>query len=344
MPGANFQPEVAKAAHLVAGPIAAVAAIGETTGDVTLKWIGDGYLDHLLRVERVEVQRSTGPVFAESLITYYFEQDRQYQVSARLFAHRPYINLVEDFNLGAPGKFIFNYGDWDAARFMRTKDGGFESARELASARNAAHDFIRLDGQDCLARLVVWNQFGYFAGKQDNIGLIDSRDELAIGGFLVRPDRWTRAKLNHVDLYRRPQVDGDRLTRGVVGLEGAVQRLAMEAWLIDGHREWGFYVTAPRNRVAEQASLEKTRSRNARKIERDRQRGKKSEAEIVAAEQKMARISPSAPASLYIHPHRLLTFHTRDGIWPLDRLNRLTLVMESGWPTSQTERRSWRRA
>jgi len=66
-------------------------------------------------------------------------------------------------------------------------------------------------------------------------------DSTAVGAFYVRPDRWTRAKVNHVDMYMRPEVPADRRTRGIVGLAGAKLRIAMEAWLVDGHREWALF-------------------------------------------------------------------------------------------------------
>ncbi len=73
-------------------------------------------------------------------------------------------------------------------------------------------------------------------------------DATAVGAFYVRPDRWTRAKVNHVDLMMRPEVPGRPLTRGQVGLTGAKARVAMEAWLVDGHREWAIFAVASGDR------------------------------------------------------------------------------------------------
>jgi hypothetical protein len=300
-----------------------VVALASAESDA--QWIGDGWLDHLQRVEAVEVTVQRGPVYAESRILYLFEGDRRYEVRVRLYAERPYLNLKESFNLGAPARFVFNYGSFPADKFIRTKDGGFDRPASL-ERRNAAQDFIRVEGQDCLARLVIWNQFGYFGGKQDNIGLITEDDRWALGGFLIRPDRWTRAKVNHVDLYRRPQVPGDRLSRGVVGLEGAEEQIALEAWLVDGQREWGLYLMSARDREAEERSLARQIQRNEGRIKKEEKRGKLDEAGMQALKDRLAAQVEDQRAKLWLMTHRLRTLHTREGIWPLDRLNRLTLV------------------
>jgi len=48
-----------------------------------------------------------------------------------------------------------------------------------------------------------------------------------------------------VDLFVRPEVPGDRRTRGGVGLAGARSRIAMEAWLVNGHRQWAIFAVPP---------------------------------------------------------------------------------------------------
>ncbi|GDY11598.1 hypothetical protein LBMAG53_04760 [Planctomycetota bacterium] len=152
------------------------------------------------------------------------------------------------------------------------------SSSSADEGQGGENDFISVPGSKCLTRMTIWSQFNYIRGKQEALGVwaappepptapataasataasattaeviaaspsAPAADTTApspvIGGFIVRPDRWTRAKLNHVALWKRPQVGGDRVSRGVVGLPGAAPRLAYEATLIDGHREWALY-------------------------------------------------------------------------------------------------------
>jgi len=363
------------------GPVASIARGAEA-------WVGTGYLDGTARVQSIECETATGPVYFESRIRYAFDSGRSYRVRARLYASKPYVQLVEDFDLGGAARFVFNYEDFYADAFFRTGDNKLYGWEPL-TAPNPCGDFVRIAGQEALARMVVWTQFNYFGGKQETIALkgpdpkalaaahvaatekytrdldryheqiaaqtaamekwrketaefpaklAEYRKQLAahkadpkkvkkpreprkpsrprertyrpprqpekqtyeqithtlagasiragslatpggastaVGGFYVRPDRWTRAKVNHVDLYLRPEVPGDRRTRGVVGLAGAKLRVAMEAWLVDGHREWAIFAVPSGDRTW------------------------------------------------------LAKAHVREGVWPLDRLRRLTLTWNS---------------
>ncbi len=341
------------------------------------EWIGDGYLDSMRRVESVDVRTQQGPIFWQSTIVYRFEGGKTYRVRARLYANKPYVQLVEDFDLGGASRFVFNYQDWFADAFFRTGDQRLAGWESITSG-NPCGDFVTIAGQKALARMVIWTQFNYFGGKQETIGLKapdrkalagayvaavakykrDSQryakakaeydqavtryeqqlaaykedpkqfrrppkaprrfrgrqpieperaqwerttytlggasipasnvvtpggDATAVGAFYIRPDRWTRAKVNHVDLYMRPEVPAKpgqdiveaRMTRGQVGLDGAVQRIAMEAWLVDGHREWAIFAV----RAGDDTWMAKA--------------------------------------------------HVQEGVWPLDRLIRLPLVWNS---------------
>ncbi|MFP4054331.1 MAG: hypothetical protein ACLFV7_10780 [Phycisphaerae bacterium] len=322
----------------VPGPVVSVSRDGT-------KWIGSGYLDSMLRVKKLEVRTDEGPIYTEVRMVYHFENDRTYKVRARLYAHKPYVQLVEDFDLGGASKYVFNYDDWNAGSFLNPGDARLVSWDSLRQG-NPCGDFVEIEGQKALARLAIWSQFNYFAGKQETIALKepdpsalkeryaaqrqkyaeemekyrrrvasgwkDRRgrgprepkkpeqpayeqtpytlagtsaklgnvstppgEAMAVGAFYIRPDRWTRAKVNHVDLYMRPEVPGNRMTRGVVGLKGATLRTAMEAWLVDGHREWAIF---------------------------------------------------AVPAA---DDHFFAKAHVLEGVWPLDRLNRLTLVWNS---------------
>lgn len=256
------------------GPVVSVSPDGKT-------WYGSGYLDTMRRVKAVRCEINAGPVFYQSTVTYECENDRRYVAQVRMYPSKPWVRLVEDFNLGGASRFIFNYDDWAPPYFVGCADQAQTKLREIA--RDHADDFIVEEGQKCFVRLVVWTQFGYFNGKSETIGLCSESGDMAVGGFYMRPDRWTRAKVNHVDLYSRPEVPGERMTRGVVGLNGARQRIAMEAWLVDGHREWAIY---------------------------------------------------AMPAGTWKDPERkqfewnpaLRKAHVVEGVWPLDRINRLPLV------------------
>ncbi|MFP4107037.1 MAG: hypothetical protein ACLFVU_13240, partial [Phycisphaerae bacterium] len=321
--------DVPVSAFEVPGPVVSVSRDGKN-------WIGSGYLDSMLRVKSIECEQQAGPVFVESKITYNFEQGKKYVARVRVFAGKPYARIVSDFNLGGASKYVFNYDDWKADGFFDLGDSNSGKWIHPIKTSNPCGDFIQVEGQKALARLVIWNQHNYFAGKQHTIGLkapsaeaqaaiekddkyqwqtsrkdrktkemvttthtitpqdfpfsgtvyqtmsdtTPVRDETAVGGFFIRPDRWTRAKVNHVDLYLRPEVPGDRMTRGVVGLKGAKARFAMEAWLVDGHREWAIYA-APAGKKYEKS---------------------------------------------YGVNDWLQTAKTKEGVWPLDRINRMTLV------------------
>jgi hypothetical protein len=330
--------EVPVAAFDVPGPVVSVSRDGE-------RWIGTGYLDCMRRVAAVTCEVDHGPIYFESNITYTFEGGRRYVSRVRIYAARPYVQLVEDFDVGGAARFVFNYDDWFADAFFRPGDNRLVGWRPIQTD-NPCGDFVRIEGQKALARLVIWSQFNYFGGKQETIALkapdpaalaaacqgalrryeqqaetypkrleqwgksrrgrrprpparpeqpvygettytlsgasmraasvvTPGGDATAVGAFYVRPDRWTRAKVNHVDLYVRPEVPGDRMTRGVVGLKGARLRIAMEAWLVDGHREWAIFAV----RAGDDDWLAKA--------------------------------------------------HVREGVWPLDRIVRLPLVWNS---------------
>ena len=271
----------------VPGPVVSVSADSKA-------WYGSGYLDSMLRVKEIACELNVGPAFWQSRITYRFENDKQYVAQVRIYRGKPYAQLVEDFNLGGASRFIFSYDDWSPQDFISCSDAAQTKHRRIG--RHDAGDFVTEEGSTCLVRMVIWSQFGYFNGKSETIGLMNEDGSLAVGGFFVRPDRWTRAKVNHVDLYRRPEVPGDRLTRGIVGLKGAKDRLAMEAWLVDGHREWAIF--------AMPAGSWKT--------------------------------PPSADNDgAFTWTPTMRKAHVREGVWPLDRLNRLTLSWNGdGVPTA----------
>lgn len=277
VPVGSVKFDVPVSAFNVPGPVVSVSADGK-------QWYGTGYLDSLLRVKEITCELSVGAVFWQSRITYRFENDKQYVAQVRIYRGKPYAQLVEDFNLGGASKFVFSYDDWSPKDFISCSDQAQTKHRRIG--KHDANDFVTEEGSTCLVRLVIWSQFGYFNGKSETIGLMNEDGSLAVGGFFVRPDRWTRAKVNHVDLYRRPEVPGDRLTRGVVGLKGAKDRLAMEAWLVDGHREWAIF--------AMPAGQWKT--------------------------------PPSeTDDGAFTWTPQMRKAHVREGVWPLDRLNRLTL-------------------
>ena len=350
------------------GPVVSVSRDGK-------EWIGSGYLAGTLRVEAVTCRVDHGPVYFESAVTYAFEGGKRYVSRVRVYPGKPYARLVEDFDVGGASKYVFSYDDWFADALLYPGDGDPVRWKPITMP-NPAQDFVRIKGQEALARLVVWSQHNYFRGKQETLALkapdvraldaaheealrryaeqvrrndearerhaqqmarhaeelkrykqqLDAHekdpkkvrkpaeprpprpfqprvprepvkpvyeevvhtvagapiraasvatpggDTTAVGAFFVRPDRWTRAKVNHVDLYMRPEVPGERTTRGAVGLEAARLRIAMEAWLVDGHREWAIFAA----RSGDEAWLAKA--------------------------------------------------HVREGVWPLDRIIRLPLV------------------
>ena len=344
------------------GPVVAVSRDGSA-------WVGSGYLDAMARVESIRCTVVNGPVYFESDILYTFEGGRTYRSRVRLFPSKPYAQLVEDFNVGGAARYVFNYDDWKADGFFHPRDQRLVNWEPI-DANNPCGDFVQIEGQKALGRMVIWSQFNYFGGKQETIALKQADpqalvsaqiaaqkrydenlfkylerktqyeqavqeyqkqlaeyrkdptrfrrepqapkefrereptapekfqwedavyalagaaaptskpltpggDATAVGAFYIRPDLWTRAKVNHVDLYMRPEVPGDRMTRGVVGLAGAKLRSAMEAWLVDGHREWAIFAT----RAGDDTFFAKA--------------------------------------------------HVQEGVWPLDRLNRITLVWNS---------------
>ncbi|MEX0652612.1 MAG: hypothetical protein WD534_02575 [Phycisphaeraceae bacterium] len=235
------------------------------------RWIGSSYLDAMLRVRAIRSEVERGPVYLQSTITYTFENDRTYRVQARLYEGKPYVQLTEDFDLGGHSKFVFSFNDWPVDQFFLPGDQRLADWSDLDRA-NPTGDYITIEGQKALARMMVWSQFNYFAGKQETLGVRTAERKTAVGGFYVRPDQWTRAKINHIDLYQRPEVAGDRMSRGMVGLAGAEDRIALEAWLLEGHRRWAlFAVDAEDDRFFAKA-------------------------------------------------------HVQEGVWPLDRINRLPLV------------------
>jgi len=372
---ANTASKSGYSAFDVPGPVVSVSRLGK-------EWIGSGYLDTIHRVTKVESTVASGPVYAQVTTTYHFDNGTQYKADVRLFAGKPYVKLVEDFNVGGASKFVFNYDDWFVDSFFYPGDARLHHWESITDP-NPCGDFIKIEGSKALARLVIWSQFNYFRGKQETIALkspdaaalmrayeasverykeqlaenqqrqanydaelkryedqmaayekllaehkadpkkvkkprkprapkkpklrnvrepqkpeyqeIDytlagapirttnhvtpGGDATAVGAFYCRPDRWTRAKVNHVDLYMRSEVPGDtpeaRMTRGVVGLKGAKQRIAMEAWLTEGHREWAIFAV----RAGDDNWLAKA--------------------------------------------------HVREGVWPLDRINRLPLLWNS---------------
>lgn len=217
------------------GPVVALSRDGT-------RWIGSGYLDTMRRVRRLSCRLERGPVFVRALVVYEFEDDKRYRADVRLFTGKPYVMLAEDFDLGGASRFVFSFDAFKIEEFFAPGDQHLVRWKPVTE-ENPCGDFIRLAGQTCLARMVVWSQFNYFAGKQETLAVRAPGDDTCVGAFYLRPDRWTRAKVNHVDLYRRPEVPGDRMTRGVAGLSGARDRIAMEAWLVDGHREWALFAT-----------------------------------------------------------------------------------------------------
>lgn len=225
---ARFDPPAA--AYDLPGP---VVALGHDGGPL----LGEGTLSTMRRVTAITATVTHGPVFWESDIVYAFEGGKHYRARVRLPNAKRYVMLSEDFDLGGQARYLWSSGASATHGFLRTHgQGGPAWSWEPMDTPNPCYDYTRLPGQTALARLVIWSQYGYFGGKQEIVGL--KLGDSAIGGFLARVDRWTRPKVNHVDLYLRPQVPGERSTRGTVGLEGSVEQAAFEAWLIEGHREW----------------------------------------------------------------------------------------------------------
>lgn len=282
-----------------------VQAIGRADGAL----IGASRLQVRQRVLGIDDAGTlAGPLFVEQRLRWRFADGSEWRTAVRLWAGKPYALISEDCAQGGDARWLFSYGDWPATHFWRTRDGGVDQPWTIADARNPCGDFITEEGQTCLARLVVWSQFGYFGGKQETVGLI--RDGLFVGGIYHRPDRWTRAKVNHVDLWLRPEVPGQPATRGVVGLADAVPRPALEAWLIDGHREWAL-TCAPAGRWEEE------KDKDGRPV-------------LDAA---------GKPKPVFAHDRWLWNAHLTVGVWPLDRLNRLTLVWNAdGSPVPPDQR------
>jgi hypothetical protein len=283
MPVGNVTFASARSAFDVPGPVVSVSRDGQ-------RWYGTGYLDSARRVKSVTCTTTHGAIFFESRIVYEFEDNRQYTARVRVFAGKPYAQIFEDFNVGGASQFVFNFDDWQPTRYLMPGDADIGRWMSMTNTDDTAEDFIKIEGQHCFARLVIWSQHNYIRGKQETLGLADAN--VAIGGFYIRPDRWTRAKVNHVDLYQRPEAPGaasegsgaSRMTRGTVGLEGSTNRIAMEAWLVDGHREWAIYAVEPSN------------------------------------------------------TQFFCKAHIVEGVWPLDRINRLQLVWNAdGSPVAQED-------
>lgn len=335
---AEFDPPVS--AFGLPGPVFAIGVEGGA------EWIGRGYLDTMLRVRSIRCTTQAGPVFVERAVVYELEGGRRYSVRLRLFAGKPFVLLEEEFDLGGASRFVFNFGDFEADGFFKPGDARLTGWGSMDEA-NPCGDFIQQPGQRCLARLCVWSQFNYFAGKQETIGLrrVSAMDQvayerlaawdqetervlselraqkrpkaeveaaererrggrpllegasLAVGGFYVRPDLWTRAKVNHVDLFVRPEVRGDAMTRGVVGLRGSEPTVAMEAWLVDGRRQWAMFAVAA----------------GRWEVQRTSRRGPDG-AQVVS-------YSPRFETNAWLAKAHLL-----EGVWPLDRIQRLALV------------------
>lgn len=335
----KFNPPVS--ALSIPGPVVSVSADGKT-------WVGSGYLDSMRRVEAITCEVEAGPVFLRSRITYRFEDGKTYVADVRLTANKPYASLNEDFNVGGDSRFIFNFDDYPIEQFLSPGDQSLVKWGKVAASKNPAEDFVTIEGQRCLARMVVWSQFNYFGGKQETLAVLPPmpRDEaiwtklaaheqktdagreelkarkakgdeitafeaqrradrpsfspqgLCVGAFYIRPDRWTRAKVNHVDLYARPEVPGDRMTRGVVGLRGSVERIAMEAWLVDGHREWAIFALDPIGRWEARVSVSKAPDGTS-----------------------VRTVEPRFETDAF-----LAKAHVTEGVWPLDRIIRLPLV------------------
>ncbi len=336
----------------IPGPVVSLSADGK-------RWVGSGYFDSMLRVEKIDCSFTVGHIFAESSLVYHFENDKTYRVKVRLYAGARHAQLVEDFDLGGASKYVFNLDDLPVDSYLETGDGGRYTFKPLPEKGSPADHFVEIEGQCCLARMVIWTQHNYFGGKQETIvvkappkavleelyqkgkhtwqterydrrakkrvtvdqevtprnttyagaelktlsgPLPPSLDDLCVGAFFIRPDRWTRAKVNHVDLYMRPEVPGDRMTRGVVGLKGARARLAMEAWLVDGHREWAMFVTPSG----------KTFTRKQKLSREEKEKG----------------VEPKTVEYVGLDPY-IKEAHVQVGVWPLDRINRQPLVWNS---------------
>ncbi len=282
------------------GPVTAVSGDGE-------EWIGDGYIDSMLRVEALDVKIDSGPVFIEVRLAYEFEDNRTYRVSLRFTAGKEYVAITEDFNLGGNSRFVFNLDDWQSEWFFFPEDQRLIQWREIEGVRNPASDFITVEEQTCLARMVIWSQFNYFRGKQETLALMNPDRTLAVGAFYRRPDLWTRAKVNHVDLYIRPEVPGNRDTRGVPGLTDSEKRIAMEAWLVDGHRQWAIFARKPGEWG--------TRERDVRDDEGN-----------FVLDDEGKRTKETVP---HFETDRFFAkAHLQEGVWNLDRINRLPLVWD----------------
>ncbi len=296
------------ASVLIPGPIAGLSLDGTT-------WQGSGYLDCRRQVEAIAWTWESGPVFQQIALTYRFTGGKSYRAQVRLYGGKPWVSLVEDSDLGDDSRFVMAVPP--PSRYLMPTDADYDRWLPLGdsgSVSDGAEDFITIAGQRCLARLVIWSQHNYFRGKQEHlsVALPDAGGDLALGAFLCRPDRWTRVKVNHIDLYQRPQATGDtaadRMTRGRVGLEGSAPRLAFESWLTDGHRETGWYL---------------------RRVSAWKSKGS-------AEAQGQGAVPPAAASQ---DPFFTLA-HVADGSWNLDRLNRqvLTWNADGSVPTLDDQR------
>ncbi len=302
----KFQTPVASV--LILGPIAGLSLDGAA-------WQGSGYLDCRRPVESIAWAWESGPIFQQLALTYRFSGGKSYRAQVRLYAGKSWVSLIEDSDLGDDSRFVVAVAQ--PSRYLMPTDADFERwlpLNDSGSVSDGAEDFITFAGQRCLARLVIWSQHNYFRGKQEHLAVALPSDggDLALGAFLCRPDRWTRVKVNHVDLFQRPQAPGDpaasRLSRGRVGLDGSTPHLAFESWLTDGHRETGWYL---------------------RRVEAWKAKGS-------AEAQGQGGVPPASSSG---DPFFTLA-HVTEGIWNLDRLNRqvLTWNADGSVPTPDDQR------
>lgn len=312
------------------------------------RWVGDSWLESRGLVRSIKVTTESGPVFQRFTMIYTMVDGRVWTARVRVWQNaQPYAEIIEDCDLGGDARWVFDCGDLPARRHLPVCDGGVKSQpvafvgpdwhpefKEYSQRPdNIAGDFIAIEGQNCLARLVVWTQFGYFGGKNETLGVFADDDSLFVGGFAIRVDRWTRAKVNHVDLYRRPMVPGRPDTRGALGLAGAEPRTALEAWLVAGHREWGLMALPPRDRESEAIMLEHRQKSLDGQIQTviknapNQKTGKALEPQVQAERlaglrQQLARL----PSEIFVYPTFLPKANVKVGTWNLDRLNRLPTV------------------
>ncbi len=244
VPAASISPEFPKPALDVPAPVLAIRGVEG-------KWRGHGVLESGTRVTHLDVQTSAGPVFAQSRMIYTFEGGRQYAVTARVYAHRPFVWLDESYNAGYRAAFIFDFSaDWEPAtvlailgrppKFTEMPVQIPKAAWDGAPKMNFENPASGI-GEGILMALQIWTQFGDFPKLSESFGIKAAEGNDLLGAFQARTDQWDQYKFSNVDVAIRPMVDAQYLTRGMHGAAGARTHLFAEDHLISGKRQWAMF-------------------------------------------------------------------------------------------------------